>query len=488
MSGAYLTLLQTHAPLLMLVVPLVGAALVLISGSARLAWLVACLSAGAAAAIGSDFVARLLSADAAVAIAQVGPALHIDGIGAFGAALLALTLTLCVIASGASLKDAGVKEAPVSLALVLCAAASWMGALLARDLIALVVAVEAAWLASVGLAVVNAARERAPLNGALRMLSLGGVGGALMLLGVAMLGRAAGGFTLDALPVAHIRMPNLASAGAALIMLGLAIKVGVAPIHAWNSAVLGRGNAMLVLGVGALGVLGALSVLCRFAAYTITAPELGAAISAALAGLGAVSVVFGSVQAVGARNLLRLAGYAGVAQAGCVLMSVGLGSPAGFAAALIQLVAFAAVALAFYGGAAAGRVQSLAMLDGYGQRAPLASAAIAAGALSLMGAPLTIGFLGRWRLVEAGVGAGWWWAAGLVIVASLAGVFYGGRLIERMYFRRANTAYAGEGGVWRVMLAPALLVAIAAIAIGFAPVLLLRAADIASGVMTGIGT
>src|SRR5690606_7805093 len=175
------------------------------------------------------------------------------GIGAFGAALLALTLTLCVIASGVSLKDAVVKDASVSLALVLCAAASWMGALLARDLIALVVVVEAALPASVGLVVVHSARERAPPNGALRMLSLGCVGGALMLLGVAMLGRAAGGFTLDALPVAHIRMPNLASAGAALIMLGLAIKVGVAPIHAWNSAVLGRGNAMLVLGVGALG-------------------------------------------------------------------------------------------------------------------------------------------------------------------------------------------------------------------------------------------
>jgi hypothetical protein len=40
-----------------------------------------------------------------------------------------------------------------------------------------------------------------------------------------------------------------------------------------------------------------------------------------------------------------------------------------------------------------------------------------------------------------------------VIIASLAGVFYGGRLIERMYFRRANAAYEGDGGVWRALLA-----------------------------------
>ncbi len=487
MSAAYLGLLQTHAPLLMIVTPLIGAALALISGSARLAWLVACLSAGLAAFIGLDFAARLFGAAGDLAIAAVEPQFHTDGVGVFAAALIALMLVFATTAVGASLKDAGAKEAPLSLALLLCAASGWIGALMARDTIAMIAAVEAAWLAAVGLTAVNAVRERAPLNGALRMLSIGGVGAALMLLGAAMLGRAAGGFALDALPLAHIRMPNLAGAGAALVALGLAVKVGVAPLHAWNAAALGRANPMVMFGVGMLGVLGALSVLCRFAAYAITAPEIGAAMSAVLAGLGAVSVVVGSVQAVGARNLLRLAAYAGVSQVGCVLLSVGLGSPAGFAAALIQLVAFAAAALAFYGGAAAGRVQSLVMLDGYGQRAPLASAAIAAGALSLMGAPLTIGFLGRWRLVEAGVGAGWWWAAGLVIFASLAGVFYGGRLIERMYFRRANTTYAGEGGVWRVALAPALLAAIAAIALGFAPVFLLRAAGIASGMMTGTG-
>ena len=487
MSGASLDLMRAHAPLLMIMIPLIGAALMLVSGPARLAWMIGCVAAGGAAWVGLDFAAHLFSGPAP-AIAAVGPELHVDGVGAFAAALIALTLALVMLAIGASLKSAGAREAPVSLALVFVAAAGWSGALAARDVIAMIVAVETAWLAAVGLAVVNAANERAPLNGALRMLSIGGAGAALMLLGAAMLGRAAGGFALDALPLAHIRMPNLAGAGAALVTLGIAVKIGVAPFHAWSGATLGRANATVALGIGALGVLGATSVLCRFAAYTITAPEIGAAMSAALAGLGAVSVVVGSVQAVGARNLQRLAAYAGVSQIGCVLLSVALGSPAGFAAALIQLVAFAAAALAFYGGAAAGRVQTLAMLDGYGQRAPLASVAISAGALSLMGAPLTIGFLGRWRLVEAGVGAGWWWASGLVIVASLAGVFYGGRLIERMYFRRANAAYAGEGGVWRVALAPALLAAIVTIALGFAPVFLLRAAGVASGMLTGTAT
>jgi NADH:ubiquinone oxidoreductase subunit 2 (subunit N) len=103
-----------------------------------------------------------------------------------------------------------------------------------------------------------------------------------------------------------------------------------------------------------------------------------------------------------------------------------------------------------------------------------------------MGAPLTIGFLGRWRLIEAGVGAGWWWASMLVIVASLAGVFFGGRLIERIYFRRASEAFAGETSAWRLALAPALLAAIITIAIGFAPGLLLRWTAAAASMLTGI--
>ena len=99
-----------------------------------------------------------------------------------------------------------------------------------------------------------------------------------------------------------------------------------------------------------------------------------------------------------------------------------------------------------------------------------------AGAISLMGAPLTLGFLGRWRLVEAGVGAGWWWAAGAVILASLAGVFYGGRLVERLYFRRAGAAYEGGADLWAITLAPALIASILVTMLGLAPAALLDAA------------
>jgi multicomponent Na+:H+ antiporter subunit D len=291
------------------------------------------------------------------------------------------------------------------------------------------------------------------------------------------------------LSAAVIRLPGLAAVGVGLMLAALALKAGAAPLNFWLGAASGRASGLAVLALGVIGMLGCLFVIIRFAAHAAPAPAIGGGVSAVLAALGAASVVIGSVQTVGARNLRRLAAYAGVAQGGVALLCAALGSPAGFAAALVQAFATIAAMLALFMGGAigVGGARSLDALDGMGRRAPLAAAAITASAISLMGAPLTLGFLGRWRLVEAGVGAGWWWAAGAVIVTSLAGVFYGGRLIERLYFRRAVATHAAGVGAWGFAGAPAMLAAIGAICIGFAPTVLLRAADAATAFVAGGG-
>jgi multicomponent Na+:H+ antiporter subunit D len=328
-------------------------------------------------------------------------------------------------------------------------------------------------------------RERGALNGALRMLTAGGAGVALFVLGAAMLERSVGSLDVAAAAVTHIDTPNLAAIGAGLILIALALSAGAAPLHAWIGAAYGRAGALAAIGLGVVGAVGAAATLGRLSLHLIMAPALGEGLSIALAALGGASVVIGSMQAVGARNLRRLAGYAGVAQLGGVLMCVALGSPAGVAAALVQLTAFAAAAMALFVGASAGGVHAIEGLDGMGKRAPLASAAITAGAISLMGAPLSLGFLGRWRLVEAGVGAGWWWAAGAVIFTSLAGVFYGGRLVERLYFRRAASTFAGGRDLWTLAFAPALLAAMLVIGAGLAPAPLLNAANAAAALLLG---
>ncbi|HYD89161.1 MAG TPA: proton-conducting transporter membrane subunit [Vitreimonas sp.] len=482
MIGAYVELARAHAPLLMVSVAFGAAALAMLSPP-RLSWFIACAGALVSAVFAFDLAWRLLAGGGAFAFLLEGVALETDGVSVFGAALVSLTGVLALLAAGAQLGDFERRTASVATALGLAVQTAWIGALAARDLIGVFVAAETAWLAAAALLALSA--ERGALNGALRMLSAGGVGAALFLVGAALIHRSAGTLDLPAIAEAHIEAADAAALGAGLIVLSLALKAGVAPLHDWLGAGFSRANGAAAMIVGAAAVVGALTVLVRVAAYFVQAPAIGEGVSIALAVLGGASVVIGSLQAVGATNVRRLAAYAGAAQAGGVLLCVALGSPAGVAAALVQLTALAATALALFGGAAAGGVRTLEGLDGLGRRAPLAGAAMMAGAISLMGAPLTLGFLGRWRLVEAGVGAGWWWAAGAVIFASLAGVFYGGRLIERLYFRRAGEIYLGGAGAWRFAAAPLLLAAIVMTALGVAPGLLLDAADAAAAQILG---
>lgn len=450
--------------------PLLGAALAFAMPHARVSWAIVLLALTGAALVAADAGFRALAPPGA------------DGASMFSAPLVAVVGVLCVLIAGGALREVEQGAAPHAMALAVCIPGGWMFALLATDWIGVAVAAEAAWLASVGVVALSE-RNRGALNGAVRMVASGGVSAALMLLGVAFVIQAAGRVEIAAI----VSAPNaaLCMSGLVLVLISLAMKAGLAPMHAWAGAVFGRAGAFPAVLVGAVTMVGALAVIVRIGAAAAAAPHLAASVEAMLAALGAASIVIGSVQAMGASNLRRLAAYAFASQAGCVLLSVSLGSPAGFAAALVQLFALAAAMLALLGAAAATRDASLQALDGLGRRFPVAGVAVTAGALSLMGAPLTIGFLGRWRLIEAAVGAGWWWVAGIALLASLAAVFYSGRLIERVYFRRAATVAEADKDAWRFLIAPALVAAILAIGVGVEPSFLLQASARAAGHMFG---
>ena len=483
MIEGYLDLARVHAALLVVSLPFLGAALATAIGHSRLSWAIASLAGIVTAIIAVDLCVRTLRGGSALILAHEGLAIEADGLGAFALALVASAMALTAISAQAFFGGAGRAAAAFSPALVLALGGAWSGAVLARDFTTLFVFVEIAWFASVGLVAVSSYRSRGALNGALRMATLGGVAAAFFLLGVALAERALGSGTIATIASQRIVAPNMAAVGLALMLVALACKAGLAPLNAWAAATYGKASGFATLSLCAVGASGAMFALVHVATAALAAPAIGAGVGLALSVLGVTSAVIGSVQAIGAGNIWRLAAYSGAAQMGCVVLAIALGSPAGIEAALIQTVALSASLVAIVGGASlSGADARMTSLDGLGRRAPFAGIVMTAGALSLMGAPLTLSFLGRWRLVEAALGIGWWWVAAAAIVLSLAGSYYGGRLIERIYFRHAtqSLAEAGDGLRWKFALAPALVAAFIAIASAVEPTLLLHAVSAAS--------
>lgn len=482
MIGEVLETARAHAPLLLVTTPLLAAAFVLLAPISRLSWAIGVAAMAWSAWLVLDATARLLLAGASAGAGA--SSLALEGIGHAGAAVLACAGLAVMVAAGANLRDFGSRERPLALALGLCVCSGWQGAMVAQDLLGVFLACETAWLASVGLAALGG--ERGALNGAMRMISAGAASAAMFLLGAALLMRGTGVVRMSELPLAQIEAPISSAVGVALIIVSLAAKAGLAPFHAWLPAVAGRTSAFAALTLACVGVVGALAVMARFAAYAIPAPALGESVTNVLTALGVAGVAIGSLQAIGAANVRRLAVYAGAAQGGCVLLALGLGSPAGFAASLLQLGALAAAGIAVLGGvAASGCKLNLDGLDGLGRRAPVSGAAMLVGALSLMGAPLTLGFLGRWRAIEAAVGVDLWWSAGAIIAASLAAAIYAGRLIERLYFRRSATPTPIQHDPWRISIFPVLICGALVLALGVEPSMLLRVAQAASHQIAG---
>ncbi len=77
----------------------------------------------------------------------------------------------------------------------------------------------------------------------------------------------------------------------------------------------------------------------------------------------------------------------------------------------------------------------LSAFAGLGRRMPLTFAAFVLGGLSLVGVPLTVGFVSKWYLVLGALEAGLWPVAVLILLSSLLALVYIWRVVEVGYFQ-----------------------------------------------------
>ena len=70
---------------------------------------------------------------------------------------------------------------------------------------------------------------------------------------------------------------------------------------------------------------------------------------------------------------------------------------------------------------------------------PYTTWAMIISGLSLIGVPLTVGFISKWYLLNAAFAAGHWYAGFLIVASSLIALLYFGRIAEVMLLREPAT-------------------------------------------------
>ena len=357
------------------------------------------------------------------------------------------------------------------------------------DLTTLLIAIEV--VALISYALVSEGRTTHSDEAAMKYFVQGAVATGFFVLGMAVLvGLFAptGNYAQLATTLGDRMLGDPAIVGVLLLVAAIAFKSGAAPLHSWAPDAYETAPIPSAAFLATGPKLGAVFALVMFVTLADGALKSAALVPLLLA-LSIVSVLVGSIGALGQKSYRRMLAYAGIAQVGYALLAVAMLDPT--SAAFFMSTYAVASAGAFLAAASYERFDptwdgTIAGLAGKGRLAPLTSAAVAVLLMSLVGIPPILGFWGKFQVFATAIygsaaaflGGGSelvGWLLAIAVAIGLAGsvisLGYYGSVLRALYLQTpkqpfaAPTAEKGRDRPSLVLLA----VAVALLGLGVAP-------------------
>jgi multicomponent Na+:H+ antiporter subunit D len=422
--------MTAHLAILQVVLPLMAAPLMILMRRATLAWLTAVAASAAALAIAVALYARTRDGQViSYAIGSWPPPWGIEYRIDAANALVLLLVSLVALVVALYSRRSVAAELPeeqhyLFYAMYALCLAGLLGIAATGDAFNIFVFLEISSLATYVLIALG--RDRRALMASYQYLIMGTIGATFFVIGVGLLYLATG--TLNLADMAS-RLPDVQEqrsvrAALAFITVGVSLKLALFPLHLWLPNAYAYAPSAVSAFLAATATKVSLYVLLRFYYSVFGAPfvfdELPTReilIALSLAAMFAASAV-----AIFQQNLKRMFAYSSVAQMGYITLGVALGSADGLTAAILHLFNHAITKGALF---------------------------LLIGGLSLIGVPLTAGFVSKWYLILAALEHGAWWLALAVVLSSLLAVVYVWRFVETAYFEEP------DAGVARLKEAPA---------------------------------
>ena len=490
-------MIGAQLPALQVVVPLIAAALCLVLSRPLAAWTLTFLASAAAMVVSFLLLGAVMDSGTIDYTfggwaAPFGIAYRIDLVNAYVLMIVSTISTVVSVFARASVASEieTHNQGFFYTAWLLCLT-GLLGIAITGDAFNLFVFLEISSLSSYVLIAMGS--DRRALTAAYQYLIMGTIGATFILIGVGLLYALTG--TLNMQDLAE-RLPEVsgtrtARTGFAFLTVGLGLKIALFPLHLWLPNAYAYAPSAVSAFLAATATKVAVYVLLRFV-FSVFGVEfaLGAMpLAIGLAILGAIAVLSASTVAIFQQNLKRMLAYSSVAQIGYLALGISLATPAGLTATILHLFNHALMkgALFIALGCIAWRIGSSRLRDfaGLGYRMPWTMGVFVVGGLSLIGIPLTAGFISKWYLVLAALEKGWWPVIVVIIAGSLLAVLYVWKVVERAYLAKppedATRAEAPAS-----MLIPAWLLAIANLYFGFQTDLSVGVASRAAAELFGI--
>jgi len=457
-----------HLPALQVVLPLIASPACLLGRRPGVAWFIATVASWLAFLAACILLWQVLN-DGVIRYEMGGWAppwgieYRIDEINAFVLLIVSAMGALAIVFARSSVE----REIPEGkqvlfyTAWMLCLA-GLLGITITGDAFNVFVFLEISSLSTYAL--VSFGGSRRALVSAFRYLIMGTVGATFILIGIGILYLMTG--TLNMMDLS-VRLPEVSgtravTAAFAFIAVGVALKMALFPFHAWLPGAYTDAPSAVTVLLASTATKVAVYVLLRFY-FTIFGVEFTFGemrFDLYLMPLALACILIMSVVAVYQDNVKRMLAYSSVAQIGYMALGISLVSVPGLTGGIVHLFnhALTKAALFMALGCVAYRVGTLSLssMAGLGQRMPWTIAGLVVGALSLVGVPLTVGFISKWYLITGALERGWWPLAAVIVIASLVAFAYVWRVVEVAYFHaaREGSMQAAATEAPAVMLAP----------------------------------
>jgi multicomponent Na+:H+ antiporter subunit D len=445
-------MLMTHYPALLIILPLMAAPFCVIARNSTFAFWIACIANTICVLLSLSLLQIVLDGEPIHYelggwVAPTGIEYYVDTMNAALMMVISAVSLLTIIYSKRSIESEIAQERHyLFYAGWLLCLTGLLGITITGDAFNVFVFLEISSLAMYMLIAMGKERKQA-LLASFRYLIMGSIGASFILIGIGFLYAATG--TLNMLDLGNslpeVKQSRTVVVGFSFITVGLFIKAAVFPAYSWLPGSYQYAPSAVAAFLAGTATKVSLYVFLRFffhvfgADYSFADMLLGQIVLP----LAVIGFLVMSVVAVFQSDVRRLLAYSSIAQIGYILAVVSLATHEGIQAGVIHIVnhAFIKSALFVAVGCIAYRVGSTKINDMTHLISSMpwtASAFIIAG-LSLIGLPLTAGFISKWYLVTAAINSGSWVMALMILVSSIMAIIYIGKIVEVFCFRKTDS-------------------------------------------------
>ncbi len=434
-----------HFPALQVVLALLAAPACLILRRPRAAWVIATVITWVLLAIAIALLVRVLETGTIhYPLGDWAPPwgieYRVDTVSAF-MLVLVTTIGSVVMPFARASVEAEIEEPRIYLfyCMYLLNLAGLLGIAITGDVFNLFVFLEISSLSSY--VMISLGTDKRALTAAYRYLVMGTIGATFYIIGVGMMYMMTG--TLNMEDLATI-LPAVADSktilsALAFLTVGLSLKLALFPLHLWLPNAYTYAPSAVTVFLAATGTKVAVYAFIRIFFTVFGEVEIVAAIQGILAVLAAAAMIGASAVAIYQTNVKRMLAYSSLAQIGYMVLGISMATVNGLAGGIVHLFNHALMkgGLFMAMGCIFLKIGSVQFkdFDGLGKRMPVTMAAFVAGGFSLIGVPLTVGFVSKWYLIQAALEKGWWLAVGVILISSLLAIIYIWRVVEAAYFR-----------------------------------------------------